>query len=91
MPTAVHLAPGAQHLTFSVEVGPEHDVWHDTGWGLQPHARIAQQGPPVNKKGLKDHAACLEVWELLRPRLDSVAGNAVRGTSPLMPSTRCAH
>jgi len=31
----------------------------------------------VNKKGLKDHAACLEVWELLRPRLDSVAGNAV--------------
>ena len=34
----------------------------------------------MNKKGLKDHAACLEVWELLRPRLDSVAGNAVRNS-----------
>ena len=46
----------------------------------------------MNKKGLKDHAACLEVWELLRPRLDSVAGNAVRrNIGTCMLSTRCAH
>ena len=33
----------------------------------------------MNKTGLKgSKAACLEVWELLRPHLDSVAGNAVR-------------
>ena len=42
----------------------------------------AQQGPPVNKTGLKgSKAACLEVWELLRPHLDSVAGNAVRAVA----------
>ncbi len=32
----------------------------------------------MNKTGLKgSKAACLEVWELLRPHLDSVAGNTV--------------
>ena len=37
------------------------------------------QGPPVNKGALRhSKEACLEVWELLRPHLDSVAGNPGR-------------
>ena len=37
------------------------------------------QGPPVNVDALKESKeACADVWELLRPRLDSVANSSVR-------------